>query len=438
MFDGVVEGSAETASVEGIQLGTLDEFGHYTAAPRALSHDFEVVREEGEWRIGAPLPGVMLSRYIFQRYYDRVPLYFMSRAGSHVVPDPVHMPETQVTPTAIVDAVLSGPSAGIAQAVSDAVPSGVSLSDEGATIDPNGVVTVVTSNGFPFTLPGARADGVLELAGQQGYQILSRASTVDLFGVREGVPGRVTGDGGFDPWGAVGVTAADLAVSLDGDTTAVIDDTGNALLMGPMRGELAAVPVPYTNLRAPQFVLGTLWLLGDDSAGVPRLITVDRFGSVDEVELTLPPGAILDQFAVSPARARIALLVSTGEIRSLGIGTVLSTGRMSVADWRPLPMIAASGVTLGDVSAVAWHAETAIAVAAMDSGVRSIFATEVDGSLVEELGPFSGEVEELTAVARLGGGAIALRTDAGVTWRYEARTRWTRLGEGISAIAYAG
>lgn len=473
VFDGVVEGSAETASVEGIQLGTLDEFGHYTAAPRALSHDFEVVREEGEWRIGAPLPGVMLSRYIFQRYYDRVPLYFMSRAGSHVVPDPVHMPETQVTPTAIVDAVLSGPSAGIAQAVSDAVPSGVSLSDEGATIDPNGVVTVnftglhdrlgddarrrlgaqllwsltaiprvtgllVTSNGFPFTLPGARADGVLELAGQQGYQILSRASTVDLFGVREGVPGRVTGDGGFDPWGAVGVTAADLAVSLDGDTTAVIDDTGNALLMGPMRGELAAVPVPYTNLRAPQFVLGTLWLLGDDSAGVPRLITVDRVGSVDEVELTLPPGASLDQFAVSPARARIALLVSTGEIRSLGIGTVLSTGRMSVADWRPLPMIAASGVTLGDVSAVAWHAETAIAVAAMDSGVRSIFATEVDGSLVEELGPFSGEVEELTAVARLGGGAIALRTDAGVTWRYEARTRWTRLGEGISAIAYAG
>jgi len=156
------------------------------------------------------------------------------------------------------------------------------------------------------------------------------------------------------------------------------------------------------------------------------------------VELALPAGASLDQFAVSPARARIALLVSTGEVRSLGIGTVLSSGRMSVADWRPLPMVAASGVTLGDVSAVAWHAETAIAVAAMDSGVRSIFATEVDGSLVEELGPFSGEVEELTAVARLGGGAIALRTDAGVTWRYEARTRWTRLGEGISAIAYAG
>ena len=36
---------------------------------------------------------------------------------------------------------------------------------------------VVTSDGVPFTLPGARADGALELASQQGYQILSRAAT---------------------------------------------------------------------------------------------------------------------------------------------------------------------------------------------------------------------------------------------------------------------
>lgn len=473
VFDGVVEGGEATASVEGIQLGTLDEFGHYTAAPRSLFHDFDVVMEEGEWRIDSPLPGLMLSRYIFERYYDRVPLYFMSRSGTHVVPDPIHLPETLLTPTAVVEAVLSGPSAGVEQAVSDAVPSGVSLTDEGATIDANGVVTVnftglhdrlgddarrrlgaqllwsltaiprvtglvITSSGFPFTLPGARADGVLELAAQQGYQILSRASTMDLFGVRNGVPGRVTGGGGFEPWAAVDVVVADLAVSLDGDTVAVIDDSRTVLLTGPMRGELTEVPVPYTNLRSPQFVLGTLWLMGDDADGVPRLFTVDRVGSVAEVEMTLPGSARVDQFAVSPARARIALLLSTGGERSLGIGTITSSGSMAVVDWHPLPIVAASGTTLDGVSAVAWHAETAIAMAALDTGVRSVYAAEVDGSLVEELGPFSGEVEELTAVTRLGGGAIALRTDAGVTWRYEARTRWTRLGEGLSAIAYAG
>lgn len=472
VFEGAVAAGATTASVDGMQLGVLDESGHYTAAPADLQHDFGVTMEEGEWRIDSPLPGLMLSRYIFERYYDRVPLYFMSRAGTHVVPDPIHLPETVVTPTAVVEALLSGPSPRLAQAVTDAVPNGVRLTDEGATIDPEGVVTVnfaglfdrlgddarrrlgaqllwsltaiprvtglvVTSGGFPFTLPGARADGVLELAGQQGYQILSRASTVELFGVREGVPGRVTGDGGFEPWTGLEVLAADLAVSLDGDTAAVIDDSRRVLLMGTMRGELGAVPVPYANLRSPQFILGTLWLLGDDPEGVTRLLTVDRMGSVAEVGLPLPEGARVEQYAVSPARARVALLLSTSGARELGIGTVVAGGQLSVDAWRPLPMVAASGQLLGDVSAVAWQAETSIAVAALDSGVRSVYTAETDGSLVEELGPFSGEVEELTAMARLGGGSIALRTDGGVTWRYEARTRWTRLGEGISAIAYA-
>ena len=66
----------------------------------------------------------------------------MSRAGTHVVPDPIHLPETVVTPTAVVEALLSGPSPRLAQAVTDAVPNGVRLTDEGATIDPEGVVTV--------------------------------------------------------------------------------------------------------------------------------------------------------------------------------------------------------------------------------------------------------------------------------------------------------
>ena len=325
VFDGLVVGGPATATLDATQLGTIDEHGRYSSEPGDLEHDFGVVSQGGEWRIDSPLPSLMVSRYIFERYYERVPLYFMSRSGTHVVPDPIHLPEMLVTPTAVVEALLNGPSEAVDQAVTDAMPSGISLADEGATIEQSGVVTVnleglfdrlgddarrrlgaqllwsltaiprvtglvVTSDGVPFTLPGARADGALELASQQGYQILSRAATVDLFGIREGTPGRVTGDSRFEPWGTTVADAADLAVSLDGDTAALIDATRSTLLMGSMRGEFGEVAVPVTNLRSPQFVLGTLWLMGDDTEGVPRLLTVDRMGSVTEVKLSLPMG----------------------------------------------------------------------------------------------------------------------------------------------------
>ena len=50
----------------------------------------------------------------------------------------------------------------------------------------------------------------------------------------------------------------------------------------------------------------------------------------------------------------------------------------------------------------------------------------------------TGDIVEVAAMARLGGGAVAVRTASGVVWRYEARTRWTRLNENIQAIAYGG
>lgn len=472
VVEATVSGDGASAIMTGRQVGALDNFGHFTAAAGAFSHVFSLVQMDGQWRIAVPPPGLLLTRYIFERYYQRVSLYYLARTGGHVVPDPIHLPETQVTPSAIVEALINGPSAGLDRAVANAMPSGGRLGTEGATLDSDGVVTVnllglsprlgddarrrlgaqllwsltaiprvtgllVTSAGFPFTLPGSRADGVLELASQQGYQVLSRASTVDLYGVRAGTPGRLTGGGQFDAWRNVESGVADVAVSLDGELAAVIDEVRSRLFIGTPGSEMSEVAVGHTGLRAPQFVLGSLWLLADDPAGRPILLTVDRARTVVKVELDLPEGATVEQFAISPARARAALLVQQSGVRQLGIATVLPSSPLSISGWFPLPMVVGSGEAISDVTAVAWQAETSIAVSGSAGGLRSVYTVEVDGSLVEELGPFSGDAAELSAMARIGGGAIALRTSAGVVWRYEARTRWTRIAEDITAIAYA-
>ncbi len=471
VVDATVTGDGEMASLTGQRLGTLDLHGHYTAAAAPFVHQFTLTELDGEWRIAAPPPGLLLTRYIFERYYQRVTLYYLARAGGHVVPDPIHLPETSVTPEAIVEALLAGPSPTVAQAVSNALPNGVRLGAAGASLNSDGVVTVdlaglserlgddarrrlgaqlmwsltaipratglvVTNGGVPFILPGSRADGVLELAGQQGYQILSRAASVDLFAVDDGAPGRLTGDGQVEPWRNVDLPVADIAVSLDGEA-AIIDDSRTVLAVGAPGSELTRVETGYTNLRSPSFSLGILWLLADGPSGRPLLLTVDRQRSVEQVSLDLPVGLEVLEFAVSPARARIALLVGSDDTGRLGMAQVLPTTPVTVTGWAPLPMVDTSGQSLTDVSAVAWQAETSLAVAATSDGLRSVYSVEIDGSLVEELGPFSGDVAELTASARLGGGAIATRTAAGTVWRYEARTRWTRLAEDIAAIAYA-
>lgn len=64
-----------------------------------------------------------------------------------------------------------------------------------------------------------------------------------------------------------------------------------------------------------------------------------------------------------------------------------------------------------------------------------MFLAQADGSLVEDIGPVAADVVEITAMARLGGGSVAIRNEAGTVWRSEARTRWTVIDE-VSAIGF--
>lgn len=471
IYSGSITGDAEGARIDAILVGQLDATGHYTSRAAQFSHDFALVQEQGEWRIASAPDGLLLSRYIFERYYGRVSLYFMSRAGTHVVPEPIHLPESLVTPTAVITAMLEGPSAALANAVTTAVPAGVRLGEDGATIDTQGVVTVdlsglsdslgddarrrlgaqliwsltsiprvtgviVTNEGALFSIPGATAEGVLELASQQGYQVLSRGSGAELFGVRDGQPGVLEGASGFQPGEAPIGPVADVAHSLDGVSVAYIGVGRDTLSLGATNGQLLPIDTGLSNLRSPQFVLGSLWLMGDDGAGRPQLVTVDRDGRVERVTVEAPAGE-LEAFAVSPTRARIAVVTNDAGARSLGVVTLLPDSGRTEA-WRELQLVSSSGQQLTDPRSMAWLAETSLTLIAGAGAQPSVYSVEVDGSLLEDIGPLTGEPAEVTAMARLGGGSIAVRTTADVVWRYEARTRWTRVADAISAICYGG
>ncbi|HHT12357.1 MAG TPA: hypothetical protein GX013_04215 [Propionibacterium sp.] len=471
VFDGEVASDTGTAGIVGQAIGQLDESHRYRPLLEPLEHDFGVIQEQGQWRISRPHEGLLLSRYNFERYYSRVTLYFVSRAGAHVVPDPIHLPESLVTPTNIMQALFEGPSDAIGAAVFDAVPRGTHLGTGGATIDQAGVVTVdlaglpaelgddalrrlgaqllwtltsvprftgltVIQGARTLPIPGASASGVLELATQQGYQVLSRAAATDLYGVRRGRVGRISGSSIFGVMSGVPQRAADVAVSVDGASMAVIAEDRTGVLLGGLDGPVNPVELPLSNLRSPQFILGTLWIMGDDWSGTPRLVTVDRAGNVQRVALESGIGR-MRSYAVSPSRARIAIVAEHQGQQKLGIATVSGTP-ISVSGWRPLEIITQRGGPLTDPVSPTWQAETSLAVEAAHSGGRSVYTAMLDGSMVQDTGSVPGEIIDLAANVRLGGGPISVTTSQGVVWRYEARTRWSRLAEDVTAVAYPG
>lgn len=471
VFDGDVTADDQSAQLVGQTIGHLDESHRYRAHLEPLEHDFGLVQEQGQWRISVPHSGLMLSRYNFERYYSRVTLYFLSRAGAHVVPDPIHLPESLVTPTNILEALFDGPSEAIAPAVLDAVPRGTHLGTGGATIDQAGIVTVdlaglpaemgddalrrlgaqllwtltstprftgltVIQGARTLPIPGASANGVLELATQQGYQVLSRAAATDLYGVRRGRVGRISGASIFGVMSGVPQRAADTAISVDGASMAVITEDRTGLLLGGLDGPVNPVELPLSSLRSPQFVLGSLWLLGNDWTGTPRLAVVDRAGAVQVVDVEPGLGRVRD-FAVSPSRARIAIVAEHQGAPTLGIAAVSGTTDVTVAGWQPLEIVAPGGPLTDPVSPT-WQAETSLAVAATHQGGRSVYTAMVDGAMVQDLGALTGEIVDVAANVRLGGGPVSVATEQGVVWRYEARTRWSRIAEDISAVSYPG
>lgn len=470
IYRGSVSADTHGATISGDLLGELSPQGRYTARHGQFSFDFKPVLVDGEWRISNPPSGLLVSSYIFDRYYAEISVYFMARVGTHVVPDLVHVPEQQLAPNAIVAAMLRGPGKSLQDTVINAAPSTLELGPAGASMDAQGVVTVdflglsgelsddarrrlgtqlvwsltslprftglkVTNDAMPYSMPGSNEDGVLELSSQQGYQVLSRGSSPDLFAVRDGVAGKLDDDGQLTPVEPAMRGVADLALSLDGVSVAYLNQARTELVMGSIGGELTTVPTGLTNLRAPQYVLGTLYLLGDDD-GVATLVTVDRAHRVQRVRIDLPEDAQILTFAVSPTQTKLALVLEVNGEAALGLAPLLPDGITSGA-WTRLPLVTSNGKLLTDVHAVTWHAELTMAVLANASSSRSVFTAQVDGSLVEELGPVGGDMDGIAAMARLGGGNLAVRTGEGNVWGYEARTRWTLLGQDITAIAYS-
>lgn len=105
----------------------LDADGHLSAEDHGKSAEFELSREDGQWRISSAPPGSLISRAYFIDHFRAFNLYYFDPSAERMVPDPVHVAVGEQTGTKLVSALLRGPRAGVQKYVRTFLPDDVTL-----------------------------------------------------------------------------------------------------------------------------------------------------------------------------------------------------------------------------------------------------------------------------------------------------------------------
>lgn len=472
--------SAESAALEAPLVGRLDRAGHFTPAQGALRHDFGMVKVEGQWRIGTPPDGLLVSNYTLLHRFTSAEIWFLDPSATRVVPELVWLAQNPPTPTQLVQALLLGPSAGLRPAVSTAIPSGTRLAAPAVTVDDQGVAEValteavanlpdrqrtqlaaqllwtlrhfenvlrlrVSVDGKTWSLPGAGTDGTIGEVDTLGFSPVSiTASRQPLVVVKGGV-GRmdgpehstpVSGSFGHAGWGQ---PLAELAAHDATGQLAVVNAARTQLAVGPIDKDGVKVVLTGRSLGRPQYDgTGQLWVLTDTDQPRSRLVRIDVDGHPTEVSAALPSGHRLVGFSISPSGARLALVTQAGTRRLLGMAVLHGTDAPSLASYRELPL--ADSQALHWVLDVGWSSPTTLLVlAAPDQTSRaSVLQVTCDGAQSEALGP-TGDAEPVRLVVQptLDGQTAALVTRRAHLLSLESAWRWQANNLDVTTATFA-
>lgn len=468
VYAGNLVESEDGITANGQVVGRVNRQGHFQPATDRLEHNFGVVEEAGQWRISNPPEQVLITQYLFERYYAPITIYFADSAGQNLVPDFRVVPETRRTPESVVRRLFQGPSPRLKPIVYDPMPATVRLAREGASIDELGTVTVdfagldigmameqrrllgaqllwsmaavprvtglrVHSDGWPFHLPGQNASGVLTLDTLHSYQVLSHVPAGELLAVREGVVGYISEADEFRPMG-LNSSAAEVAISIDQRKICVVNAGRSTMVLGERDQQLDPVSPELTGLRETQWAGGKLYGLGEDARGHTRLFRVSQERELELLRMEYPEDQRIRSFSINQAGGWVAVL-PTGDDAGLVMAT-LNAGELR--GWQRMPVYLPSGEEVTQLRDVRWTSDSTLVVLGQVGDTQAVFSLRADGTEVRELGRFTEHVGSVTALPRAGGGPVAARLRSGTVLKHVPPNRWVSTEIEASSITYAG
>lgn len=132
-------GDTRSVVVRAATVGRLQRDGSFVPDSGELTRQLDVVREDGEWRIIDPRPGVLVESTAFQQNYRQVPIFFADPGRGALVPDVRWLAARPDATLAgrVLDLLLGGPSETLRDAVVSALPPDARLRSN-VLVDPRG------------------------------------------------------------------------------------------------------------------------------------------------------------------------------------------------------------------------------------------------------------------------------------------------------------
>ncbi|HEY5821650.1 MAG TPA: LpqB family beta-propeller domain-containing protein [Propionibacteriaceae bacterium] len=492
IYRGSPTADGSTVALVGTLVGFLAKDRTYTARDQDLKINFGVVRENGEWRISKPPPGLMVAEYSFLSFYQAYELYFIGN-GRALVPDPIYLPKlrnpSQVS-SALVKALLTGPSKWLAPVVTTSLPPGTTLTGDSVTIN-NGIADVPLSgdavlalsdgdrtllaaqvvytleqvvgikgvrffaNQQPFRVPGSDPatqavainavspdlDPIPFVAAEQLYAVPKSNSVLQISANADQstatkVPGAL-GQGLYD--------VDSLAVSISNTDLAVVTDDRTVLRRAPTSaptsasGQTSVLLSGVSDLLRPQFTrFGEVWAV-EGRAGEQRMWV---FGE-EQVEVdasTITTGGSIKAFKISPDGSRMAIIRRTGNTTQLGLARInrAEVKKVTVDGWRALNTAQSNLTQVTKMADVAWLDATHLLVLGAVTADASLGPVEInqDASQITAQGQANQwDAVEVTVLLRTQTALVVGR--GGQTYKDDGN-QWQPFLDNIKTLAYPG
>ncbi|MEU7137545.1 LpqB family beta-propeller domain-containing protein [Streptomyces sp. NPDC046261] len=485
---------AYTVTLTGKQIAVVDAKHAYKPDERDYKAQLHLARENGEWRIDALDPGLVLGASEFQRIYRSVNKYYFAELGSGgggdrardvLVADPVYLRKRIDPVTSTVKALLDGPTTWLDPVAGTAFPTGTRVEDHRLSLDDSNALKVRLNE----RAAGANQEQCLRMAAQLLYTVQESAKVTDVTlqrkdgsrlcalgkeqakyyapdqtsgrpdrqyfvdGQRRIVsladgdeqPRRVAGPLGADgpvQWRSVAVDRSErraAAVSANGQSLYVTSLQSGAAL-GDARLNVQGGTPAKAGLTAPSWDgLGDLWVADQDQER-PRLLRLaGGTGTPEEVRVPGLDGGRITGLRVSADGVRIALLVTKGDHTVLKLGRVErqgSAGRPSLS----VQELRSVAPRLEEVNAVSWAGASRLLVAGSEQGgLQQLQYIETDGSQTNGSGlPGITSVRGVAAPETPGKAQTLVAEGEGGIVRLQPDTNWKLVGKEGSAPVYPG
>ena len=466
------------------KVGQVGADGSYSAESGRLTQDFGMQKDaKGQWRISNPPDGLLISDTSFSATYTSYDLYFFDPQFRTLVPDPIYLPIDGQTESALMQALLRGPTDSLRAAVTTAFPrlslagvpvengiAQISLGSAGASLKDQQLTQMsaqiawtlgqiedspphgfrLTANGNVLRVPrqvGSGQSAYVPIPYGSQFAPIPRRQSDDLMAVQNDAIVSVRADGSqitplAGPLGRKGFAIDSLAVDADAKRLAAVTGGRRVLRSQPIgAGTVGTLLYNQQDLLRPDYTrFDELWAVSGSAH--QQVVRVFKGASTKPTMVAAPwlRQYKLINFQISPDGTRMAVVVGEGDHDLLAIAPIIRGDAIRLGDLQLVDLADSDSTQVQQLADLGWISSTRLLIlgAATRGASFEPYGVEIDGSQFERVGTSDnwGATALSTAVDQSGAYHAVVSGRGSKSWIYRSGDQWSLLPGNLASASY--